>query len=367
MNAMSVAPLMTPCQALDIVRKFFDSEWHATKPEEVSITRLSGGTLNDLQVIRRTNKSEQEPSAVVIRRYWIANVSEEDLDVIQLSMREETLVSYEMSRNNWGPLLYGIFQGGRLEELISSHPLTPREAADPIISRDIARMYARFASLRLPLASRKIDLFMDDLIEQMEEFVTRKGEIVDKILAIDHPGSGSLAEISFQADWVKEFKWIKSLFQEYDCKPSFCHIDSGFMNILVREGGEPQPECRTMLIDYETSMNGYRGVDIGSHFMERMFSWTDPHDQVSGSGYPTLEEKRSFCQAYLDECIALGHESTDMDTVEKLLTESLVGELFFFARNFVFLIDNPEPVSINSTKLCIHFFHIAKDELLGQG
>jgi thiamine kinase-like enzyme len=361
MEALAAKPVMSPAEALDLVSRFFDKEWPDTKAEDVIVTRLTGGAVNQMVTVKRTTASTKEPSIVLVRQYDLTADRSAEPGSMNLTRSEETLLTYEMSRRGWGPHLYGIFPAGRVEEYVLSHPLTADEAVDPLIRRDVARAYARFASLRLPFAKRKVDKYMDRLVPHFQDLVSRKEEVISKILAIDHPDSKTAADLCFDTDWSEETKWVKSLFTKYNCKPALTHYDSNLMNILVKE---EEADCKTMLIDYETAMYGYRGLDIGNHLAERMFRWTHPEDQVTGKPFASKDERIAFCREYLDEVHALGHVLGEDDTVQQLLLEAEIGTLFFVIRNLEFMIEWVEPASIRATKIIIELYHEAKARLI---
>jgi thiamine kinase-like enzyme len=124
------------------------------------------------------------------------------------------------------------------------------------------------------------------------------------------------------------------MFEKYGCRTTVTHGDANFLNVLVRpassnghENDNDNEKCRVVLIDYETVSYSYRGFDIGGHFSERMYCYSQPDSQLTGYSAPDEDEQRAFCEAYLRELQALGAEDSD-DTVEKLLLEARIGRLW---------------------------------------
>lgn len=104
------------------------------------------------------------------------------------------------------------------------------------------------------------------------------------------------------------------------------HGDSNYMNILVRNS-PAKDQCPIVLIDYETISYGYRGFDIGGHFIERMYSYKQADSQLTRYPMPSAEEQRAFCEAYLQELHVLG-EASGLDTVGQLMDEAAIGQLY---------------------------------------
>lgn len=61
-----------------------------------------------------------------------------------------------MSHLKYGPVLYGIFGDGRVEELLEGSVYPGERLRDPLIEREVANAYARFHSLNLPLPDKTI-------------------------------------------------------------------------------------------------------------------------------------------------------------------------------------------------------------------
>ncbi|SMY26015.1 unnamed protein product [Zymoseptoria tritici ST99CH_1A5] len=90
-------------------------------------------------------------------------------------------------------------------------------------------------------------------------------------------------------DWNGELDWVVKLFEQYECKTTVMHGDSNYVNILVRNS-PAKDQCPIVLIDYETISYGYRGFDIGGHFIERMYSYKQADSQLTGYPMPSAEE-----------------------------------------------------------------------------
>lgn len=314
---------ITVSKALKLVSSFFPQEWPYIKEEDATIREVTGGFVNTLHLLSRSTFAKDEPASVLIRHFGrTKEIEEPPATTTTLSATEQAVIYYEMGKRGWGPKLYGVFPGGRLEEYIDSHVLTAKESTDPSIRRDVARTYAKLHSLDLPF--RK-DCF-EKAVEEVKSNMERKEALA---LEIEH-GTGQaakrFAEVLRNTDWSHELDWVATLFAKHDCKATLAIGDANYLNILVKNFKD---DCRAVLIDYETCTHSHRGIDIGGHFTERMYCWSDDLES-NLTGYPAadLDEQRSFCESYLQEMKQLGQQLTTVDTVEHLLLESQIGRLY---------------------------------------
>lgn len=324
--------LLSVTDALQLISTFFPKEWAQTIVKDIQIQKVTGGLMNTLQYIRRTTTATTEPSALLIRQFGLeGNFKEPQGTSIDLSAAQQAVVYWEMSRRGWGPQIFGLFPGGRLEEHIDScHTLTAAEATQPLIRRDIARAYARLHSLQLPLRQSSFATVVRDLSERAE---SKGEEVLRALLEVEDPTNtvGDFATVFRETDWARELAWVAGLFEKHKCKPTITHGDTNFLNILVKNSITGNNGCGVMLIDYETVSYGYRGFDIGGHFNERMYCYNQPESQLTGFAAPDEDEQRSFCISYLQEMRDLGQEvSSEFDSVDHLLLEAEIGRLYHF-------------------------------------
>ena len=169
-------------------------------------------------------------------------------------------------------------------------------------------------------------------------------------------------------EWEQEMVWLQQ--ELHNLKRSFILMDTNFLNVLVKEKVTKESESRIMMIDYEAAHHGYRGVDLGSHFMGRMFAWSHPHSKVTGHGYPSLGERRTFCQFYLQELLRLQSEDerdVDMEAAtDELVRESDVGVLFFacWVMSMITKYRLPDKLFVVGLSRCIRLYYDRKNELM---
>jgi thiamine kinase-like enzyme len=289
----------------------------------VTITQIEGGAINTVHIVRCNGQS------VILKQYGGNLFSPEDCENEAAKQIEviEVLAAYIMSTRGWGPKLLGVFPGGRIEEYVDSHNLRPAEAADPNIRQNIAKRFAQIHSLTLPLEHRRLDFVMN----HWKSFYVdpeKKMQMAQYVESVNHPDAGTVAEYIRGFDHGKELDYILNLLHAKQCKETIVILDCNFNNILVRNN---DPEHDVMLIDYEGVMHGYRGIDIGSHFGNRMVQWLDRVTKESGFPYPDEADRRSFCESYRNQMIAQG-QSLDpvIDSIDHIMMEAEIGGLFFF-------------------------------------
>jgi thiamine kinase-like enzyme len=317
--------LLDKINALRLVSSFFTIEWASTDLSVVHTKQVTGGLINSLQLIWRDNAAITEPSAVLIRHFGRSGEIEEPPSTsTTLSAAQQAIVHWEMSRKGWGPRVYGFFAGGRLEEYyVDSHTLTSAESMQPALRRDVARAYARLHSLRLPLRRDGFQLILREYVESAR---SNRADVVASLRAVDHPVAKQYAAMFETTDWFSELEWVAGLFEKQDCKITVTHGDTNYLNILVKP--DATSDSRIVLIDYETVCYSYRGFDIGGHFTERMYCYSQTDSQLTGYSAPDAEEQRVFCEVYLDELRALGEALSERDTVKQLLLEASIGRLW---------------------------------------
>ena len=152
---------------------------------------------------------------------------------------------------------------------------------------------------------------------------SKNHKVVEHLVALGGEQSTECAAVFDETDWARELQWTSSLFEPFKCKTTLTHGDTNFLNILVKNF---PGECATSLIDFETATYSYRGIDIGGHFLERMYDWSLPESKLTGYPAPDIVERRSFCESYRQEMQILGTMGIE-DTVEQLVLESQIGQM----------------------------------------
>lgn len=314
---------------LQVISQFFTLEWLHVGEDEIETRKIADGMVNTVIVVsRHPNASHVEPDDLVVRLYGGMMIGIENFaDFSKLSESEELLVFNDMSTRGWGPRLFGVFKGGRVEEYVKSHTLTANEACDPSLMCEVAKSYARFHSLKPPVNKNKLSLLVQDAIEFMKYTPQQHQVMCEMILQSGSPFSADA--IATMPSHSEELEWIFPMFERHNCRKSYINLDTNFLNVLVREDADVH-KGKIVLVDYELSKYGYRAVDIGGHFVNRMIRWQHKENKMSGLPFPDLDERRNFCLEYLTEWTILDKKmGLETDSVEHLLFEAEIGAIFY--------------------------------------
>uniref|UniRef100_A0A8C7P1Q8 ethanolamine kinase n=1 Tax=Oncorhynchus mykiss TaxID=8022 RepID=A0A8C7P1Q8_ONCMY len=276
-------------------KDFLHGAWKTVTEEDFQISIIRGGLSNKLFLCAlpdiQTSVGD-EPRNVLLRLYGaILQMScnkgeprqsnKENLFQGAEAMVLESVMFAILAERELGPKLFGIFPQGRLEQFVPSRKLDTDELSMPSISAEIAEKMAKFHGMRMP--------------------------------------------------FNKEPKWLfgtidKSLLDSSHSPVVFCHNDCQEGNILLLSGCEGSDRQKLMLIDFEYSSYNYRGFDIGNHFCEWMYDYTNdkfPFFHVNSNNYPTKAQQLHFIGSYLSET-EQGFENQSAEDQMKLKEELFV-------------------------------------------
>lgn len=295
-----------------------------------------GGYVNTLYIVENKKCDGDGPKKVILRHYG-GNLFDMHKDTgaeenfIKNTETSEVMIFFEQSQRRLGPKLYGVFPGGRVEEFIESHTLTPEEAQEPAIMKDLAICYARYHLHDFPFPRNKLAR-LGRLFEQKPDAEKEKEQAARVAMLFTHPTITSLG-IDFAKlmafDFKGEFLWLFTCLQVVPTREAFVNFDTNFLNVLVREHATPD-QLKTVLIDYELALYAFRGLDLGGHFVNRIIKWNGQETKASGHPFPPESQRREFIKSYVEEVIRMAKFTPDQrDTVDHVLMESDLGALFF--------------------------------------
>uniref|UniRef100_A0A1I7Z372 Choline/ethanolamine kinase n=1 Tax=Steinernema glaseri TaxID=37863 RepID=A0A1I7Z372_9BILA len=274
-----------------------------------------------------------EPDKVLLRVYFNPET--------ESHLVAESVIFTLLSERRLGPRLYGIFNGGRLEEYIPSRPLTCQEIAKVPISNKIAKRLARVHQLDVPIWKEP-----DYLCEAMERWLR---QLVNKD-AFDLP--------EMYHDWAPETISWTQLLQEINylrqdrtvirkstSAVAFCHNDLQEGNILLPKassGNIRMPSVsddapdnmltafnpadpRLVLIDFEYASYNYRAFDFANHFVEYTIDYDvdyPPYYKIIPDRFPSEERQIGFFETYLREQGVLTNDDQVHAEAIKLMKET---------------------------------------------
>lgn len=140
-------------------------------------------------------------------------------------MITESVVFALLSERNFGPRLYGIFPGGRIEQYIPARALMTAELSIPDISLKIAEKMAEIHTLNIPMSKEP-----DWLYNCMERWLCNLPDILSRTDWSEQEASQYMRGI----DYDKEITWMKSIIRQGNHPVMFCHNDLQEGNILFR-------------------------------------------------------------------------------------------------------------------------------------
>ncbi|XP_053957819.1 choline/ethanolamine kinase [Anastrepha ludens] len=259
-------------------------------------------------------QSTSEPNEVLLRIYGEVHGEEDDA---LAGIITESVVFALLSERNFGPKLYGIFPGGRLEQYLNARALLTQELAVPKISQKIAEKLAEIHTLDIPMSKEP---------EWLWNCIERWLKTVNKILArSDWGDKAALVNEVKSFDFRKEKAWLQSVINQGNYKVMFCHNDMQEGNILHANSGSDKSNgasnCSNgdtkplnslltcddadpdlQIIDFEYCAYNYRGFDLANHFIEWTFDYSNPvapYFYQYKQQYPTKEQRQRFYVAYL--------------------------------------------------------------------
>ncbi|OQR92792.1 choline/ethanolamine kinase [Achlya hypogyna] len=254
--------------------------WETVGP--ISVTRLHGGQSNTIFACSRGTTPADN---VILRIYG------DGLDAF--FARDEELHIFELIAGlNLGLGLLGKFENGRAESFIPGRPLTAMDLREPSLCEKIARKFSIFHGVNLPIdKSPRVLATIDEWFAQAAVMTTPRPVDMRAI-----------------ADGIARLKGYAA---RVDSPVVFCHNDLNCSNIML-SGHE------VIFIDFEYSHYNPRGFDLGNHFAEWCyFMHGPPVETPDVAMYPTVDDQRRFCRAYLNE-------KATPDAVEALRLEANV-------------------------------------------
>lgn len=321
----------TKTNARDIISSFLTKEWQSVDPETL-ITSYDATCTNAHCVVERpkpTSAQPNEPLKVFIKFHNEAGVG--DIVIFKHllpSKQEEALLSYEFGQSGRGPKVYGFFETqdgtlGRVDEFLDARNLEPEDVEDADIRADIAQGLATFHAMKTSLQQRTVESYYDAITAGLYKY-----HKMDRLKALASEGGVNIDDL-IDYDFGTKLRNVVNKLQSLHAKTAWCIHDVQFMNVMVRNNANlKEGENRTVLIDFEVVMRNYRALDIGGHFMQKMFKWFDEESKVANCRPYTDEEKGHFCEEYAK---AWNGVTGDSDTGEQVLVEAEYGYLLAVA------------------------------------
>uniref|UniRef100_A0A0N5APB3 Choline/ethanolamine kinase n=1 Tax=Syphacia muris TaxID=451379 RepID=A0A0N5APB3_9BILA len=318
--------------------RFLGGAWRNISVEKFQLQRMRGGMSNMLFMCSLPDgysTMNDEPRKVLMRIYFNP--------VSDANLVAESVIFTLLSERHLGPKLYGIFNGGRLEEYIPSRPLSCGEISIPLFFKKIAKRVAQIHQLRVPIWKEPVYLcdaikrWLNQLIEISDE--ARTYNLPEKYLDC------APSYVNFKR-LLDELHLLRQCLNKSRSPVVFCHNDLQEGNILLPRAGsgnvrlmsvteDTVPEYPTLrklsttnphlvLIDFEYASYNYRGFDFANHFVECTIDYDvseAPYYKIYENRFPTEEHQLEFFKSYIAEVseVSLSSEKYEMQAHQMIL------------------------------------------------
>lgn len=312
-------------EALNKCREFMPNEWTDVQISDFNMTVIRGGFVNRIFLCENGKTGFK----VLLRLYGGKCFT------LPPDKTNETLVYYALSRESIAPKLFGVWQHGRLEQYVpNSDILSDDDINDPLVLSSLAYKLSRMHSLSVPLRKEPMDIMF--LVEKsVNENWAKHVELLQEDIPEDMPQIKQAAEFIRGYDVNSLVQWFKEMLPKIKTRIVLAHMDLTRGNMLIRKDTS-NVQDKVVLVDFEGSGYGYRGLDFGVHFHSRKFNLKEfLKGKLVQHEYPDEENRRSFIRMYLDHLRENpSHEWDDkVDDEYILLLESE-----FFAALYQFMI-----------------------------
>ncbi|KAG6583004.1 Choline/ethanolamine kinase [Phytophthora cinnamomi] len=280
-ETLSVAPYLSAVAALGRAKLEMQASlvsaltksvpsWSDVQPDSVDVEHLGGAMTN---LVFAVHKPDGEHRDVLVRVYGEGTES-------FFSRVEETRLFQLLSDKKIGVELLGQFANGRAEKLIHGSTYTSKRMRQPDESRVIAKQLRVFHELDID-------------IERQPTYLSSTRKLLEvarvKCTADKFKGVLDLKQLA------KDVDELEKILAQVPSPMVLSHNDLQYGNIMKNDAGD------AVLIDFEYTSYNPRGYDLGNHFCEWAY---DYHKTVNAhlgdfTKYPTEEQQRNFCRAYL--------------------------------------------------------------------
>ncbi|XP_037037664.1 choline kinase alpha-like [Bradysia coprophila] len=306
-------------RALELAVSFVSDQWNSLSEDDITVRIFSGGYSGRLYIVEDVSEtSNTNPIQKFLVRLYGGKLIEND-DIVKAGKCEtsEGIVFFANGIQGLGPKLFGVFDGGRVEEFIPSHRLTEADLTDDNISLELVRKLARFHALQLPVPKQKRDILLMSVMYQ-DEYNKDNTLKLAKRVGIDPDELRYLDD-----DYVAEHAFLRSFESKVSGRLVLCHGDLNKNNILVRDTPDRFDE-RVMLIDYELAATDYRGCDLGALLVCKVLEMTDDGAFNIVCEWPDEKYRRMILTEYLNETKKLNYfkfDANGLDSVDHLMME----------------------------------------------
>lgn len=290
----------SPKDCIKLLQDYLPQEFKTLTDDDIIVSVQTGGLLNTLKLVTR----KRDNYRVLIRQYGGNVLDGAEFRSLMSPLSWQLLIFYELSKRGIGPKLLGVFEGGRIEEFISSHTLTPEEFEDEEILKAIAINTAIIHSVKLPLDQNSLD--MEELFLQMyatnmskytpETYIEKYRERLTSVGI-----NAKLFKKIVETDWIIESKKLKNVTDSFEPRIGLVLRDNNFRNILVRDN-KKNGQLKVCLIDFEGCRYNSVITDIGARIVNQLFHFGGAGaEKATGFKVLSAPKRELFIREYLKE------------------------------------------------------------------
>eukprot|EP00124_Ichthyophonus_hoferi_P003725 Ihof_evm2s343 gene=Ihof_evmTU2s343 len=296
-------------------------EWKDLQADQLEITIVRGGLTNllyKLSVVGNDNLHIQTRH-VLLRIYGTGT------DIFFSRMMGE-ICFVLLSERKLGPMLYGVFPKGRLEQFFTGRTLGPLDMDISDISKNIATKAAILHNTSMPFDRHpvifpNIKKWLDAARPIMDAYTPGRDHKMnntscDTTRPFTDEEIGYLTQL-IEADLPNEAQWLeKEVLSGLSTPVGFCHNDLQAGNIMA------DPDHEIHLIDFEYANYNFVAYDIANHFCEWMFDYQSikewPYYSLNPSLFPDIKRQAQFLEEYIKESDRVKRVEHSEVTVERM-------------------------------------------------
>ncbi|CAB9498681.1 Choline kinase alpha [Seminavis robusta] len=312
---------------------------------DLKITPLGGGLSNELFVVQgesnttdnSTTLEQQVESKSVLVRIHPSNNTNNLPGIVDRDM--ENSISAWLSSQQVGPMYYGRFQNGRVEEFYPQHETLSWDDMSRVGPSRIAPIMAHFHSLDVPatvLSRSNSDDYRGDIFLRVREWIQMAEALCcsgDHTSATTTTNPKALAMLKqLQEDW----KWLEENIHQNNTDESnpaqqaaqqlmrqivFTHMDMQSLNLL-RDTTVQEPDSTIKVIDFEYAGFNPRAMDMANTFCEHCDMNNIQADYATQ--YPSEEVQNAFLQRYLEQAANCGDDAVVQQALAHVQDESFL-------------------------------------------
>ncbi|KAJ4153113.1 hypothetical protein LMH87_009618 [Akanthomyces muscarius] len=314
-----------------IIGAILPLEWPSVDPCALLVTHHTGYANTNCVVARPSPLSitPKEPLQVFLK---INGELDGEIAVFKHLVpdkHEEAQLCHDYGQSGRGAKMYGFFQTsdgayGRVDEFLDARTLTPKDVEDEATRADVARAQAAFHALKTRRERKPVAEYYDALTGELARY---RG--MEKLKRVGQ-GAGVPVDDVVDYDFVSRIGRIVARLEGMRARKAWCIHDVQYMNTMLRTSTDalaPSPR-RVVLIDFEFVLQNYRGVDIGGHFLHKLFQWFDASSKLTGARPYSAEERAHYCRVYAEQWNA---ETGDGDGGEEVGKEAELGYMLAIA------------------------------------